>query len=74
MITTVDNPSNAVEWGLSEMINQPELLQKATEELDNVVGKETLVQESDIPMLGELRRSPCLHGAHNCYQLFQPKG
>ena len=50
MITTVDKPSNAVEWGLSEMINQPELLQKATEELDNVVGKERLVQESDIPM------------------------
>ncbi|KAJ1422937.1 Cytochrome P450 [Sesbania bispinosa] len=51
MIELVDNPSNAVEWALAEMINKPELLQRATEELDNVVGKERLVQESDIPKL-----------------------
>ena len=51
MLATVDNPSNAVEWGLAEMINQPELLQKATEELDNVVGNRRLVQESDFPKL-----------------------
>ncbi|XP_061350516.1 isoleucine N-monooxygenase 2-like [Gastrolobium bilobum] len=55
MIATVDNPSNAVEWGLAEMINQPELLQKATEELDNVVGKGRLVQESDIPKLNYVK-------------------
>ncbi|KAK7282955.1 hypothetical protein RIF29_12102 [Crotalaria pallida] len=51
MLAVVDNPSNAVEWALAEMINKPELLQKATEELDNVVGKHRLVQESDIPNL-----------------------
>ncbi|KAI9118028.1 hypothetical protein K1719_010360 [Acacia pycnantha] len=51
MMATVDNPSNAVEWALAEMINQPELLQKATLELDQVVGKHRLVQESDIPKL-----------------------
>lgn len=51
MIEMVDNPSNAVEWTLAEMINQPELLQKAIEELDNVVGKQRQVQESDIPNL-----------------------
>lgn len=51
MIASLDNPSNAFEWGLAEMLNQPELLQKATEELDNVVGKERLVQESDFPKL-----------------------
>ncbi|XP_057458726.1 isoleucine N-monooxygenase 1-like [Lotus japonicus] len=50
-IEMVDNPSNAFEWALAEMINQPELLKRATEELDNVVGKERLVQESDIPKL-----------------------
>jgi len=47
----VDNPSNAVEWTMAEMINRPELIQKATEELDNIVGKNRLVQESDIPKL-----------------------
>ncbi|KAK7290340.1 hypothetical protein RIF29_04679 [Crotalaria pallida] len=51
MLAAVDNPSNAVEWALAEMINQPELLQQATEELDNVVGKHRLVQESDISKL-----------------------
>ncbi|KAK7290345.1 hypothetical protein RIF29_04685 [Crotalaria pallida] len=43
MLAAVDNPSNAIEWALAEMINQPELLQQATEELDNVVGKHRLV-------------------------------
>ncbi|XP_057429991.1 isoleucine N-monooxygenase 2-like [Lotus japonicus] len=55
MMAVVDNPSNAVEWALAEMINQPELLQRATEELDNVVGKERMVQESDIPKLKFLK-------------------
>lgn len=54
-IATVDNPSNAVEWGLSEMVNKPGLLEKAIEELDNVVGKERLVQESDIPKLNYVK-------------------
>ncbi|KAK1556303.1 hypothetical protein Q3G72_002377 [Acer saccharum] len=40
MVATVDNPSNAVEWALAEMINQPKILGKAIEELDRVVGKE----------------------------------
>ncbi|TKY47259.1 Isoleucine N-monooxygenase 1 [Spatholobus suberectus] len=51
MIEVVDNPANATEWALAEMINQPELLQRAKEELDNVVGGKRLVQESDIPKL-----------------------
>jgi len=54
-MAAVDNPSNAVEWGLAEMINQPELLQHATDELDRVVGKERLVQESDIPKLNYIK-------------------
>ncbi|CAL0334752.1 unnamed protein product [Lupinus luteus] len=55
MIATVDNPSNAVEWGLAEMLNQPELLKKATEELDSVVSKGRLVQESDFPKLNYVK-------------------
>ncbi|MED6125885.1 hypothetical protein PIB30_072868 [Stylosanthes scabra] len=55
MIATVDNPSNAFEWGLAEMINQPEILQKATEEIDSVVGKERQVQESDISKLNYVK-------------------
>ncbi|KAL3728887.1 hypothetical protein ACJRO7_033467 [Eucalyptus globulus] len=50
-MAAVDNPSKAVEWTMAEMINRPELLKKAKEEVDRVVGKERLVQESDIPQL-----------------------
>ncbi|XP_044318182.1 tyrosine N-monooxygenase-like [Triticum aestivum] len=55
MFAAVDNPSNAVEWALAEMMNLPEIMQKATEELDVVVGKDRLVQESDIPQLNYLK-------------------
>nr|GMC79313.1 isoleucine N-monooxygenase 2-like [Ipomoea batatas] len=54
MVTIVDNPSNAVEWVLAEMLNQPEILRRAMEELDNVVGRERLVQESDLSKLNYL--------------------
>jgi phenylalanine N-monooxygenase len=54
-LAAVDNPSNAVEWGLAEMINQPELLKKATEELDSIVGKERMVQEYDFPKLNYVK-------------------
>lgn len=55
MIATVDNPSNAVEWSLAEMVNQPEILKRATEELDEVVGRDTLVQESDLTKLNYVK-------------------
>ncbi|XLR49871.1 hypothetical protein S83_000543 [Arachis hypogaea] len=54
-VGAIDNPYNNVEWVLSEMINQPEMLQKATQELDSVVGKERLVEESDIPKLNYVK-------------------
>ncbi|OVA17283.1 Cytochrome P450 [Macleaya cordata] len=52
---SVDNPSNAVEWALAEMINQPEILRKAVEEIDSVVGKDRLVQESDFSRLNYVK-------------------
>lgn len=55
MVATVDNPSNACEWAFAEMLNQPEILEKATEELDRVVGKERLVQESDFAHLNYVK-------------------
>ncbi|KAL6602916.1 hypothetical protein ACP70R_043277 [Stipagrostis hirtigluma subsp. patula] len=47
----VDNPSNAVEWALAEMVSRPELMAKAVAEIDGVVGRGRLVQESDFPRL-----------------------
>ncbi|KAK3436880.1 hypothetical protein EUGRSUZ_E03537 [Eucalyptus grandis] len=55
LMAAVDNPSNAVEWAMAEVINRPELLNKAKEEIDRVVGKERLVQESDIPQLNYIK-------------------
>ncbi|KAI7982309.1 Isoleucine N-monooxygenase 2 [Camellia lanceoleosa] len=55
MIATVDNPSNGVEWALAEMLNQPETLERAMAELDRVVGKDRLVQESDISQLNYVK-------------------
>ncbi|KAM0929996.1 hypothetical protein ACQ4PT_001230 [Festuca glaucescens] len=55
VLAAIDNPSNAVEWALAEMVNSPELLAKAVEEMDRVVGRERLVQESDIPELNYLK-------------------
>ncbi|XP_037471772.1 tyrosine N-monooxygenase-like [Triticum dicoccoides] len=51
IFAAVDNPSNAVEWALAEMTNMPEVMRKAVEEIDRVVGRERLVQESDIRRL-----------------------
>ncbi|TVU39215.1 hypothetical protein EJB05_12623, partial [Eragrostis curvula] len=55
MFAIVDNPSNAVEWALAEMMTKPGLMKKAINELDTIVGKERLVQESDIPHLNYLK-------------------
>ncbi|XP_048128532.1 tyrosine N-monooxygenase-like [Rhodamnia argentea] len=55
MFASIDNPANAVEWALAEMINQPEMLKTAMDELDRVVGKERLVQECDIPHLNYIK-------------------
>nr|XP_051220622.1 tyrosine N-monooxygenase-like [Lolium perenne] len=55
IFAALDNPSNAVEWALAEMVNNPELLDKAVEEMDRVVGRERLVQESDIPQLNYIK-------------------
>ncbi|KAF6146638.1 hypothetical protein GIB67_008924 [Kingdonia uniflora] len=40
-----------VEWAMSELLKQPEIFKKATEELDRVIGRDRWVEESDIPCL-----------------------
>nr|GMD39859.1 isoleucine N-monooxygenase 1-like [Ipomoea batatas] len=55
MLATTDNPSNAVEWALAEMLNQPKLLEKAVKEIDSVVGRERLVEESDLSNLNYVK-------------------
>ncbi|XP_040378369.1 tyrosine N-monooxygenase-like [Oryza brachyantha] len=72
MIATVDNPSNAVEWALAEMMNKPEVMRKAMEELDAVVGRDRLVQERDVRDLNYLKA--CIREAFRLhpYHPFNP--
>ncbi|KAH0682410.1 hypothetical protein KY290_023173 [Solanum tuberosum] len=55
MLASVDNPSNTVEWALTEMLNQPKLMQKAIKELNIVVGINRWVQESDLSRLNYVK-------------------
>lgn len=40
-----------IEWALAELINHGDMMVKAREEIESVVGKKRLVEESDIPNL-----------------------
>lgn len=40
-----------VEWAISELLKKPEIFEKATEELDRVIGQNKWVREKDIPNL-----------------------
>nr|TKV92790.1 hypothetical protein SEVIR_9G183600v2 [Setaria viridis] len=68
MFAIVDNPSNAVEWALAEMMNKPEVMQKAIDELNTVVGKGRLVQESDLPRAFRLRPYHAFNPPHVAMQ------
>ncbi|EAZ09257.1 hypothetical protein OsI_31530 [Oryza sativa Indica Group] len=46
-----DTSAITVEWAISELLRKPEILAKATEELDRVVGRGRLVTETDMPSL-----------------------
>ncbi|KAL8127575.1 cytochrome P450 93A3-like [Apium graveolens] len=43
------------EWALAELINHPNIMKKARQEIDTVVGKNKLVEESDIANLPYLQ-------------------
>nr|POE75380.1 cytochrome p450 71a1 [Quercus suber] len=46
-----DTSATVIEWAMSELVKQPHLIKKATEELDRVIGRERWVEEKDIPQL-----------------------
>ncbi|RCV44717.1 hypothetical protein SETIT_9G396900v2 [Setaria italica] len=46
-----DTSSVTVEWAMSEILRSPEVLAKASEELERVIGRDRLVAEQDIPNL-----------------------
>ncbi|XP_031403859.1 licodione synthase-like [Punica granatum] len=46
-----DTTAIVLEWSLAELMNNPSVLEKAKQEIKNVVGSTRLVQESDTPNL-----------------------
>ena len=47
----IDTSVTIMEWAMAELLKQPPLIKKATEELDRVIGREKWVEEKDIPEL-----------------------
>ncbi|KAL5728115.1 hypothetical protein ACHQM5_001237 [Ranunculus cassubicifolius] len=50
-----DTTSNSVEWAVAELMNKPETMKKAQEELDRVVGRDNILEESHLPQLNYLQ-------------------
>ena len=46
-----DTSATTMEWALCQLLKHPEVLRKAHEELDEVVGRERALEESDVPKL-----------------------
>ncbi|KAJ4905767.1 hypothetical protein Rs2_09425 [Raphanus sativus] len=46
-----DTSTSTIEFAMAELIKNPELMKRAQQELDEVVGKENIVEESDISRL-----------------------
>jgi len=47
--------ATSMEWGLAELIHHPHMLKRVHEELDSVVGRDRLVEETDLPNLPYFR-------------------
>ncbi len=50
-----DTSSSIIEWSLSEMLKNPTILKRAHEEMDQVIGRNRRLVESDIPKLPYLQ-------------------
>ncbi|KAE8125086.1 hypothetical protein FH972_019922 [Carpinus fangiana] len=49
-----------LEWAMSNLLNNPDVLKKARTELDSQIGEENLMDEPDISKLGYLQKDPKL--------------
>ncbi|KAG9454529.1 hypothetical protein H6P81_007433 [Aristolochia fimbriata] len=51
ILAGIDTTAYAMEWAMAELMQNPEIMKKAREELDRVVGSEKEVEESHLPRL-----------------------
>ncbi|KAK0592734.1 hypothetical protein LWI29_024342 [Acer saccharum] len=55
LLAGTDTSAVTMEWAMSNLLNQPEVLKKARNELDAQVGQERLIDELDVPKLQYLQ-------------------
>lgn len=55
VVAGTDTSRHATRWTMAEIINKPAILDKLREEIDSVVGRTRLVQETDLPSLPYLQ-------------------
>lgn len=51
LVAGIETSATSLEWAVANLLNQPEVLKKAKEELDTQVGQNELIDESDLPKL-----------------------
>ncbi|KAJ0040037.1 hypothetical protein Pint_26771 [Pistacia integerrima] len=51
LVAATDTSGSTIEWTLSELIKHPEIMKKVQKELENVVGLDRMVEESDLDNL-----------------------
>ncbi|CBI33754.3 unnamed protein product, partial [Vitis vinifera] len=55
ILAGTDTTATTIEWAMSLLLNHPDVLKKARVELDALVGKDRLMEESDFPKLQYLQ-------------------
>ena len=50
-----ETSATTLEWALSLLLNHPEAMKKVREDLDNSVGQDRMINESDLPKLPYLQ-------------------
>ncbi|XP_038901939.1 cytochrome P450 81Q32-like [Benincasa hispida] len=55
LLAGIDTTAVTLEWTLSQLLNNPEVLEKAKVEIDSSIGHERLVNEANLPSLSYLQ-------------------
>lgn len=54
-VASTDTSTNTIQWTIAEIFNNPKILERLREEIDSVVEKTRLIQETDLPNLPYLQ-------------------
>ncbi|KAG5378782.1 hypothetical protein IGI04_026624, partial [Brassica rapa subsp. trilocularis] len=54
-VASTDTSTNTIQWTMAEIFNNPKILARLREEIDSVVEKTRLIQETDLPNLPYLQ-------------------